>query len=246
MTTVNLVNPFLLRAAPVGGSGVSVGAYVSAGLTAGLAPSLPTDTQEGDLLIMRVGSGTIDAATEDAGWQTIVVSSDGLVSLAYIVVGPSLPTASQTLSGTRMIANITRYRLPAAPTLVDFSSGVVSGATATAPSITIPGDATRVLVVAAAHTYGSVADVAPDATFAAADMSASVPDGTHPTPDNELSLPTARWLAEGAASASRSGQTRSMHGFSVTDTSPPAATGAFSKTFAFSSVPSMAAAVFKY
>ena len=251
MTTVNLVNSFL-SGGGLATRGVQVGAYSTASLSGGLFPAMPSDVQEGDLLIMRISSDSnalIDSATEFAGWQTIVSLTDGgffVLSLAYVVVGPSLPATSATQAGTRMAANITRYRLPGTPTLVDFSGQVTTGptGTATAPSITIPGDAGRVLVVAASQIKAN--DTTASTTFAAASMSASEPSGSFAAVDTALALPSGQWMAEGAGVGTRTGTSRSMHGFSVTDTSPPSATGAFSNVHALASTTAMVAAVFKY
>ena len=243
MTTVNLLNSFLSPST----IGVMVGEFVALGITAGLSPPLPADVQEGDLLIMRVGSGTIDAATEGAGWQTCAQSPSNFATLAYIVVGPSPPAVSSTLSGTRMQAQITRYRLPGTPAFVAGSGAEGTTSVSAAPSIDIPGDAGRVLVVSNSVWIASGSDLTPSTTMAAASLPALPPNNAFPSIDSELDLPVGRWLAEGAVASSRTGQTRSMHGFSVADYAPPAATGAFSNTHIASGVTTaMACAVFKF
>lgn len=240
------INPFWFGSSPIGLPGVQVGNYLGASITGSLVPPMPSDVQEGDLLIMRIGNNGIDAATRLAGWT--VGAEGSYIQIAYIVVGPTLPTHSQTMSGTRVVANITRYRLPATPTPVASTDGYNAGptTTASAASMTIPGDASRVLVVASAVLYGGTGDVAPSTTFAAADMPELVPDGTHAVAGDELSLPSGRWLAEGAASGFRLGTGSSLHGFSVADTSPPATTGAFSNVFVPTGQTAMAAMAFKY
>jgi hypothetical protein len=243
VTIVNLLNSFLSPSTV----SVMVGEFVASGLTGGLFPSLPSDVQEGDLLIMRVGSGQADAASELAGWQRIAASPSNFATLAYIVVGPSPPATSATISGTRMQAQITRYRLPGTPAFVAGSGGEGTTSVSAAPSITIPGDAGRVLVVSNSGWIASGSDLTPSTTMAAASLSALPPNNAFPSINVDLDLPVGRWLAEGAVSSSRTGQTRSMHGFSVADYAPPAATGAFSNTHTAAGVTTaMACAVFKF
>lgn len=246
MTTVNLLNPFWRAAAvepaPEGTPGMMVGPY-STWTIGQVAPSLPADIQEGDLLIYREAArdANIGAGMDLAGWVRIAIL-DKLV-MAYYVVGADLAPPTDSVASVAMAANVTRYRVPKATPLLAWSSNDTTGPTSVSSTagITVPGANT--LIVAA--SFIGALDSTINTNFEAASVSADVPNGTLSTANVEESLPEGRWRAEGRATVSRTSNLTALHGFSLFN--PAAgATGTFTCTHALSGRTSMIVAAFEF
>jgi hypothetical protein len=246
VTTVNLLNPFWRAAAvepaPEGTPGMMVGAYSSWNLGQ-LTVALPSDIQEGDLLVYREAARDADVGSSmtEAGWVR-VAKLDKLV-MAYYVVGSDLAPPTTSVASVAMTGNITRYRVPKATPLLAWSSNDTAGPTSVSSTagVTVPGANT--LIVAA--SFVSALDSTINTNFAAASVSADVPNGTVSTANVEESLPEGRWRAEGRATASRTSNQVALHGFSLFN--PAAgATGTFTCTHALSGRTSMIVAAFEF
>lgn len=227
---------------------IQIGTYVQAGITGSLIPPMPSDVKQGDLLIFRSSNAGTDAATQNAGWSRIS-AVDASCHISWIIVGANLPAAYQTTSGTRVAANITRYRLPKTPTLIGSTnnSNTAASSTASASGISITGNPKRVLIVAAANI--STNDTTASNSFNASNITAASPKGVFATTDTNLKLQSKEWIAEGSIFAVRLGSGRSLHGFSWAGLGKRiqnSDTGTLSTNFLTSGATGMVALAFAY
>ena len=233
MTTVNLVNPFIARAPnPLT---MMVGAYNFNEPTSNLTALLPSDIQEGDLLVYRQAAsvGGINAPSVTAGWVNIATTAH--CSMSYFIAGASAPPAPLSVLAQAGGSNVTRYRVPKAAPFLTHVSGVNTGPTlaASAAEINLSPSKNNVLlcglVFHGANGVSYTNDFTVDTTFAAAGLAALSPDGTMSTANVEEDISTTRWRAEGLVGINRLSSRTTLRGFSLGGQSI-GATGAFSCT----------------